>query len=280
MKVVKRINNNAVLAVDGDGKQVVAMGRALAQAKRGDELDLGLVERTYYEIDPRYLDMLVDLPAEAISIAGETVDLAQGMLSYQFGPNACVALADHLTFMVDRAKKGLVMRFPLTYDVQQNYPVEFKLGEHTRNRCEKEFGVRLPKSESTGIALCLINNIFEHSATSQDAHEKSEEIFSQVVALIEKDMGTMLDHEGFEFARFATHVNYLLQRLSEGQSLLDGNVEPSKLLESFDETTLSCVDDVASFLSGVYGKPLSDEERFYLYLHVSRICNRLQADVR
>lgn len=274
MKVVKRINNNAVLAVDGDGKQVVAMGRGLSRAKCGDELDLDLVDRTYYEIEPRYLDLLVDLPAEAITLAGDTVDLAQQMLSYQLSPNAAVALADHISFMVERAKKGLVMQFPLAYDVRQNYPVEFKIGEYARGRCEKQFGVALPPSEATGIALCLINNIFEESVSSQDARSRAEQSLSAVVGIVERDMGIILDREGFNFARFATHVNYLLQRLGEGQMLLEGNIEPSKLLDSVDEGISSCIEDVAAYLGDAYGKPLSQEERFYLYLHVSRICDR------
>lgn len=271
MKVIRPINNNAVLAVDGNGTEVVVLGRGLAHTPRGGEIDLDAIERTFYEVDQRYVDLLGDLPPEAIELATSLVDLAQTMLSYQLSPNAAFALADHIAFTVDRARKGLVMHFPLTYDVQQQYPVEFKIGEYAHKRIQEVFGVRIPRGESTGVALCLINNIFEESSEGTASQKRAEQVFERVVSMVERDMGVTLERDSFRFARFATHVNYLLQRLNGGENLLDGNIDPNTFLDRIDPEVDACVIHVAGYLGRVYEKELTPEECFYLYLHVARI---------
>ena len=67
MRIVKRLNNNAVLCVDDDGRQVIALGRGLSTIPLSSDLDLNLVIRTFYDIEPRYIDLLRDLPIEKVA---------------------------------------------------------------------------------------------------------------------------------------------------------------------------------------------------------------------
>ena len=54
MLAIKKLNNNAVLCRDGQGRDVIAMGRGVGFG--GDfprELPLSKIEHTFYDIDPK-----------------------------------------------------------------------------------------------------------------------------------------------------------------------------------------------------------------------------------
>lgn len=53
MKIIRQINNNAALALDGNGKELVVLGRGVGFPKMPYELtDLSRIERTFYDVNP------------------------------------------------------------------------------------------------------------------------------------------------------------------------------------------------------------------------------------
>lgn len=56
MKIIRQINNNAALALDGNGKELVVLGRGVGFPKMPYELtDLSRIERTFYDVNPNIL---------------------------------------------------------------------------------------------------------------------------------------------------------------------------------------------------------------------------------
>lgn len=54
MKIIRQINNNAALALDGNGKELVVLGRGVGFPKMPYELtDLSRIERTFYDVNPK-----------------------------------------------------------------------------------------------------------------------------------------------------------------------------------------------------------------------------------
>ena len=59
MKIIKKINTSAALALDASGHEVVVLGKGIGFPPTPYELtDLSKVERTFYDVDPRYLSMI------------------------------------------------------------------------------------------------------------------------------------------------------------------------------------------------------------------------------
>ena len=48
MVVVKNINNNVSLCLDGNGKEVIVFGKGVGFLKPPSEVPLGKIERTFY----------------------------------------------------------------------------------------------------------------------------------------------------------------------------------------------------------------------------------------
>lgn len=278
MIVVKRINNNAVLCVDPAGHQVVALGRGLAQATLGSELDLNLVDHTFYDVEPRYVELMRDLDLAYLEVSAQIIDMARGMLTYELSPNIEVALADHIQFAVQRIREHIYLSTPLSYDLQQNYPLEYKIAQWALKLVNQNFGVVLPRNEISGIAMCLINGAYSSAgAVSSDSAETQDRLLEDITRIVEETMGTAVDREGFGFARFATHVQYLIRRVATGDAIASENSGMYALAAADNPQASTCVEAIAALLNSTYQQQLTDEEKLYLILHINRICSHPSA---
>ena len=279
MVVVKRISNNAVLCVDSAGHQVVALGRGLAQATLGSELDLDLVDHTFYDVEPRYVELMRDLDLAYLEVSAQIIDMARSMLTYELSPNIEVALADHIQFAVQRMREHIYLSTPLSYDLQQNYPLEYKIAQWALTRIDHLFEVTLPRNEIAGIAMCIINGAYSSAgAVSSDSAETQDRLLEDITRIVEETMGTAVDREGFGFARFATHVQYLIRRVATGDAIASENSGMYALAATDNPQASTCVEAIAALLMSTCQQELTDEEKLYLILHINRICSHPSAN--
>lgn len=275
MIVLKRINNNAVLCIVSAGHQVVALGKGLAQAVIGQEISLDLIDHTFYDVEPRYVELMRDLDLGYLEISAQIIDVARGMLSYDLSPNIEVAMADHIQFAVQRMRDHIYISAPLAYDLQQNYPLEYKIAQWALGLIKQRFDIALPNNEVAGIAMCLINGAYaSFGVPSGSAAEKQDRLLDQIVELVEENMGVSVDRDGFGFARFATHVQYLIRRVAGGEAIESENSDMYLIASTDNKMASSCADAIAALISGTYLRTLTDEEKLYLILHINRICSR------
>ena len=55
MKVIKKINNNIAIAVDGENNEVIVFAKGIGYGNIPYEIkDLSVIERTFYDVDNRY----------------------------------------------------------------------------------------------------------------------------------------------------------------------------------------------------------------------------------
>lgn len=158
MRVVKKLNNNFAICVDGEGKELIAVGKGIGFPKTPYELeDLDLVTRTFYDIDQKYIGLFNELPENVIHFTAKLVDIARNELEYELNPNLVVTMSDHINFCIQRAKKDIYVQMPLIYEVEQTFPSEAKLGKYAVKQIERRFHVRLNQNEASGIAMNFVN---------------------------------------------------------------------------------------------------------------------------
>lgn len=275
VKVLKRLNNNAVMCVDSSGRQVVAFGKGIAFAlpKDSDELPLKAIERTFYDIDDHYLQLLDEIKPQVLSLAADLADDARNELPYELSPNVALALADHISFALERHRHGISVAMPLAYDVNQLYPVELALGRRAAAQISRDLNVELPASEAVGIAMCLINAMStpEGADGGTDLAREDDALIEDIARIIERRYGITVDRRGFEYARFATHVRYLLQRLRTGEHLTESSPGMYEAMREHAHRSGECLDEACSLLRERCGAELSDSEKLYLLLHIVRV---------
>lgn len=158
MQAIRKLNNNAVICRDSRGREIVALGKGVGFG--GDfprELAMADIERTFYSIDAQGQRIMQDLPADVVLFTAKVMDIVENELPYELSPNAVLIMADHLAFAVARQKKGIRFDMSLSYDVQQLYPQEYKIGQYIVARVRRELDIELPQEEVASIAMNLVN---------------------------------------------------------------------------------------------------------------------------
>ena len=222
MKIIRQINNNAALALDGNGKELVVLGRGVGFPKMPYELtDLSRIERTFYDVNPKYFGMAADLPRPLVLACAEITERAEIELDCALNPNLPFTLADHLNFAAERLRKGIEISTPLAYDVRHLYPKETELAKQARELLAREAGLKLPDSEVVNIALHLINA--EAEAGDMHSMMMTLKALSDVDGIVEKQLAITLNKESFSYSRFSMHLRYLIQRLASGRQVRSGS---------------------------------------------------------
>lgn len=275
MKVTKRINNNAVMCMDSRGRNVVAFGKGIAFAidSQTGDLPLSAIERTFYSVDQHYLALLEELSPEVLAVSADIVEAAGLELPYELGHNAVLALADHITFALIRERRGITIQMPLAYDVAHMYPMEYKVGEYALARIGCKLNVDLPECEAVGIAMCLLN-----ASVTPDAHaeasrrqEEDSRVIDEMTSIIEDVYGLSVDRDGFEFARFATHMHYLIGRIRSGDPVNTDGAELYEVVRGQSERAARCLDRLCELIDRQFGESINDSEKLYVLMHILRI---------
>lgn len=278
MQAIRKINNNAAICVDGKGHELVALGKGIGFGAMPREVSLSDITRTFYSVDGKYLNFIGEVDEGVLEFAAQLADVCRAMLSYELSPNLPITLADHIAFMLDRARKHMVVQMPLAYDVQQAHPVEYRLGEMTVRSVKKTFRVRLPRNEACGIALSIVNSAVSRSERAAQREADVQFLLEGITGIVEQEMGISVDRDSFDYARFATHVQYLINRVLQGEPIDTQNSALYEEIKGAYPQANVCASRASGLIRERLRVPsLTNEEKLYLMLHVNRISERVSA---
>ena len=275
MQAIRKINNNAAICVDGKGRELVALGKGIGFGVLPREVALADITRTFYGVDAKYLDLIGEMPEDVLEFASQLADVCRATLSYELSPNLPITLADHVAFMVKRAREHMVVQMPLAYDVQQAHPAEYRLGEMAVRGAKKTFKVRLDRHEATGIALSIVNSAITMSERTAKKERDTAALLEGITQIVEAELGIVVDRNSFDYARFATHVQYLIDRVLASEPIATQNEELYEEVVAGYPQAARCAQKASALIEQRLGGKLTQEEQLYLMLHVNRISERV-----
>lgn len=275
MIVVKNINNNVALCLDSKGQEVVVFGKGVGFLKPPSEVPLSKIQRTFYDLNRKFLPLLDDIPLDVIDFTAQQVAQIRGQLPYETNANLIMTLADHLAFAMTRAKKGIYTPMPSIYEMEQNYPVEVGIGRQIVKAMEQTFHVKLPKGEVQGVAMHFINASLGSPSSGQlTAEEEYETILERMTQIVEYALQVTIRRDTFNYARFATHVQYLLKRVQAESSIDSDNLQVYASIRDEYKDVSACVDQIHEYLQRNWSIDLSEEEKLYLIMHINRVISQ------
>lgn len=284
MKLIKKINTSAVLASDNTDREVVVLGKGVGFCDQNETIPLSKIQRTFYNVDKRFVDLINDLPEDVLEFSSQMVDLSIGALGINPSPNLPLVLADHIAFAIKRVNEGISVTMPVSYEFAQQYPDEYQFGEFVVERIAAYFHIKFPRQEAVGIAMSFINNSIKSIDATEDGPRQQtsinhnavdpESVLDQVMLAIEQVLDVQIDRSGYNFARFATHIAYLCQRIESGNSIHGNNSSAYDSLCKEYPLISDCVAEVEKVFLNEYNHRLDIEERLYLMLHINRISSR------
>lgn len=275
MRLIKHVNNNAAIARDSAGNELVVLGKGIGFPKMPYELeDLSKIERTFYDTDPRYLDMIAALPKEILLASSDIVEQAEINLDCELNTNLPFTLADHISFAIERMNKGIEIIAPIAYDVAHLYPLEFELGQLALDIVQDYTDRRLPNTEAVSIAMHLITAQMQ----SGDMHNlmQSMEIITAVKKIIEGNLNFTIDETSYHYARFTMHLRYLIKRLSTETEIVPKNSPMLKSMAREYTLEYQCLLEIAGYFEKVWNWKCDEEEKLYLLIHLTRLSQKNQ----
>lgn len=274
MRVTKKINNNVAICEDGNGQELIALGKGIGFPKTPYELtDLSKIDMTFYRVSSQTIALLQEIPSDVIAISAKIVELAQQKLQNNLSPNVVFSLADHINFAIERAKKNQVFDFSLTYDIAHLYPKEYELGEKAVQLINSQLRANLPDVEATAIAMHFINGT--EDAKQELTESINENLLKFVINEIEGSFDLKINRKGFAFNRFKVHFQYYLQRLKDGKQI-SGEVSPTLLLDlkKNNPEVYKCGKNIVVEIDEQLNTQTTDDEMFYVMIYINRMINK------
>ena len=279
MLITKAINNNVVLAEDDAGHELVLFGKGLGFRGAPYYLDdESAIQRSFRDVSAELYDAIASLSDEVIIIASNIVDIARNELNCTLNPNLVFTLADHLQFAIERTRKGVVIKNPLYEEVRLVYPREIEVGYRGVKHVNADIDdVTLPETEAASIALHIVNaESVEGGAvalnSNMDLVVKSTEVIDAATGIIERVLDESIDRCSYSYARFVTHLRFLISRLMQGVEEETRNSELFKRATSDFSDAYACARAIDEYLRATFGWHCTDEELLYLMMHINRLC--------
>lgn len=276
MRVTKSVNNNAVLALDDAGNEVVVFGRGVGFRKPPYDLPdhLGEGFRIFRGVDSSVLSALRSIPDALVDVSMDIADMASRELGTRLNPNLAFTLADHFQFASERMVTGMSLANPLVDQVAFIYPRETKVGHAALRMLREGIGLSLPQEEASSVALHVVNaEATEGSAQGMSFVMSSAQLIADAVDIVESGFSTSVDRMSYAYVRFVTHLRYLVARVERSEST-DSLLDEQPLIEAIRSgypRDWVCAQRVGERLTKEYGREVSDGELAYLALHISRL---------
>ena len=110
------------------------------------------------------------------------------------------------------------------------------------------YQINLNKKEASAIAFHLINAEFNNNVSKTTSILKS---IDDILNIIEANFGLELPEDSLYYSRLVIHLKFFMQRVIKGESIT--------------------LDSIERYLNEEFDYVLSEAERFYLLVHISRI---------
>lgn len=274
MKVIRTFNNNVISAWTDDKKEIIVIGSGIGfQKKSGDIVDESKIEKKYIldtEEIHRFNQLYNKTRFEYFDVAEEVYSRAKEEFNYDIGNQTMIALVDHISFAIERAKKGVTIPNFLLSEIQVLYEKEYQFGTWAIGYISEQTGISFPNDEAGYIAMHLINSSMNYEVTAAEIINISTEIKNIIFSIYE----ITLKPTDLDYSRLTTHLKYLAQRIVNEQEPESSKLVDDKLysiLYDQDPRMKDCFHLINNFLSRDYNRKLSEKEELYIMIHILKI---------
>ncbi|WP_187365265.1 PRD domain-containing protein [Cellulosimicrobium cellulans] len=273
MQIAKVYNNSIVLA-EANGRSMVVIGTGVGfGAHPGETVDGARVETVFpftsAELERLNLGILERIDSGELLLVTDLVDRVSDMLGYAFRSSMVFALVDHLAHY--EAASAFDDEHPFRWIVKTVYPREYLAARWLLDELGRSpTGWDVPRSGATAIAIHFINN--QHADGATGAVGPTEHIH-RIIELIERGAGTPIDRTTHRYARFLTHLRFLVNR-AQMPSLIHEQTPPEvfeAVYERAAAATLAILGAVCDYVRSALGGELGPAERGYLLLYITEL---------
>lgn len=272
-QIIKVLNNNTILASNGD-VEVIVMHKGIGFSKKSDDLlEVPRAAKKYImqkssrskdaneiinQLDPIFLEVASEILKEAHEMFDDVDD---GIL---------LPLADHICYAIKRMEDNIMPVNPFVNDIRLLFPKEYEVASSAKDIIAKLVGKVINEDEVGYITIHV------HSAISNNAVSESMEatrIIHDSIEKLQDDLHIVIDITSISYVRLMNHIKYLLLRLNRNEQL---EMDISEFTKEKFPFAYEYAKQICEDLSKTLNKQLPDNEIGYLALHLERILSSVE----
>lgn len=278
MKVIKKINHNAVL-IDDNGVEKIALGKGIGfSAKPNDNFKEIDAEKIFIldskEKTKMFSEMVNQIPMEYVEFSEEIIDYISSHVNNTLDTNIYIALTDHIYFAIQRQTEDENVTAIMIPEMRLLYPEEFQAASGVVDLINQRYQTKLGENEVGFITMHIVNAELGEKNSLNSL--KIIEVSSYILSYLEKNYYKRLDKNSFIYNRLMIHIRFLAQRLVYNEE--SQQTDLSFFNESFTNSKeYLLAGTIAKLVTQKFDLNVDDSERAYLTMHLMRINNNIRA---
>ncbi|QRG86186.1 PRD domain-containing protein [Bulleidia sp. zg-1006] len=267
LKIEKVLNHNVVLCQDDKQRNLIAFGTGLGfQKKAGDSLDETKIVNLYgLKNLARYEKLISETDNQIVSISEEIIRELKECFSQDFDQNIHVSLLDHLRFSVKRYHENIVVQNVFVDETAYFYPKEFAFAKKALRMVNESLKINLPLAEA-GFLCMHIHAALHHEDLSFT--NLSFQVMSDVLSLIEKNLGVDLRQYEDARQRLMTHIRFAVRRFLDHSEIQN---DLKEVIQERYAKAFALAKKISEVIEEKYGLLLNEAEMAYLSVHLENI---------
>lgn len=273
-RIIKILNNNVVFVEDSQKKEYIAVGKGIGfRHKIRDCLSEYEIMKIFAQVNNNTKNKLVtkldEIPFDRIELTMELVEYAENSLKRKLNDNLAISLADHINYLIERYKEGIIFPGIANEEIKRFYQEEYNVGCEMLRIINKKYNLEIGfDEEASNLAFHIIN------ASDQRGYKALEIMYGirDLIDIVTKKLPIELDLESLDYSRFIIHLKYFMRKIL--LNLNEINLGENPMLKQFElEFPLAqpIISDIEEFISTKYNYQMTDDDKLYLYIHIGRL---------
>lgn len=273
MKMLRILNNNAIVAEDERGREVVLLGAGLGFTKaKGGKVNDSKIEKRFYMDDElttnKFAELVNSIPMEYIFLSQQIIDEAKLKYGKKLADTIYISLPDHLMTAIANKKNDIAVPNPLLWDVKRFYKDEFEIGEYAIKYIQDKTGVILDIDEAAYIALHFVN---AEIGGTKDVAIRITKMMQEIQEIVRKHFNIEFDVDSLNYYRYITHLKFFVQRVLNNTHYDEGDEDLFGMVISKYAKEYECVKEISYFIEQEFQYDVGIDEQTYLTVHIARI---------
>lgn len=273
-KIIKILNNNVVFVADAQEQEYVAVGKGIGfRHKVNEYLSEDEIMKIFAQINKQSKRKLVkiseEIPFNRLELSVKLVEYAEKSLNRKLDDNLAISLADHLHYLIERYKEGVIFPGIANEEIKRFYQEEYKVGCEILQIINNQYNLKLGvEEEASNLAFHIIN------ASNQRGQMTLEIMYAvrDLVDIVTTENPIEFDLESEDYSRFIIHLKFFMRKILLNKE--DKKARKNPMLKQFEQEFLeanSIIRTIEVFILTKYNYQMSDDDKLYLYIHIGRL---------
>lgn len=275
-EIIKPFNNNVVLAKQHGTEKILIKKGIGFSAKAGDRIPAETdFERVFVIENPetsrKFNQLISGIDHQLVGLCEEVLHLICSATAENLDEEMHIRLTDHIAFTVLRLQRNDRIDNPFLIEIETLYSKEMKIAREAIAMLGKALNLQIPDEEAGFIALHI------HSLKSKDKLSnaiKYAYICNSALEIIEDELGIEIDRKSIDYARFASHVRYAVERVLKNIAIKN-ELLPS--IRKIYKDSFRLAKMVAAMMEEELYAKVPEAEVGYLTMHIERLKNAIDS---